>query len=139
VTSCPNELNDPRNISENLRIHLSAVVKAILNSILHRSVKNSDLSDLAIDLDEGNEGVYTLEIKSKAIYTGERQLIRRRGRNWTMIVFVASVVAMIVFIVPGMLIPDATTGRSLVYIGLWPSIVANTLGARLMIKRIMTP
>jgi hypothetical protein len=118
---------------------LSAVVKAILNSILHRSVKNSDLSDLAIDLDEGNEGVYTLEIKSKAIYTGERQLIRRRGRNWTMIVFVASVVAMIVFIVPGMLIPDATTGRSLVYIGLWPSIVANTLGARLMIKRIMTP
>ena len=101
-------------------------------------MKNSDVSDLSIDLDE-SKGTYVLEIKSKTILAGDRMLIRRRGRDWARIVFVVSVVLMIVFIVPGMLVQDATTGRSLVYIGLWPSIVANTLGARYAIKRMMSP
>jgi hypothetical protein len=117
---------------------LSAVVRSILNSILRRSIKNSDVSDLSIDLDEV-KGTYTLEIKSKTILAGDHQLIRRRGRNWTAIVFAASVIAMIVLVIPGMLIHDATTGRSLVYVGLYPSIVANTLGARYVIKRMMSP
>lgn len=94
---------------------------------------------MAIDLEETDKGVYTLEVKSKAIFAGDRQLIRRRGRDWTRIVLIASIIVMIAFIVPGMLIKDATTGRSLVYIGVWPGIVANTLGARLMIKRMMSP
>jgi hypothetical protein len=101
-------------------------------------MKNSDVSDLSIDLDE-SKGTYVLEIKSKTILAGDRMLIRRRGRDWVRIVFVVSVVLMIIFIVPGMLVKDATTGRSLVYIGLWPSIVANTLGARYAIKRMMSP
>ena len=91
-----------------------------------------------MDLDE-KKGVYTLEIKSKTILAGDRQLIRRRGRDWVRIVFIASIVLMLVFIIPGMVIRDATTGRSLVYIGLYPSIVANTLGARYAIKRMMSP
>ena len=100
-------------------------------------MKNSDVSDLSINIDKTKE-TYVVEIKSKTILAGDRLLIRRKGRDWVKIVFIVSVVLMILFIVPGMLIPDASIGRTLVYIGFWPSIVANTLGARYAIIRMMS-
>jgi hypothetical protein len=115
--------------------HLSGVVKSLMNFLLRRGVKNSDITDLSLDLKEAN-GTFTLEIKSKTL-VADRQIIRRKGRDWVRIIFVFSLLVMLVFVVTGMLDPNVTGGRSLVYIGLYPAFVVNTLGARYVIKKLM--
>jgi hypothetical protein len=103
--------------------------------MLRSGVKNSDITDLSFDLKEKN-GTYTLEIKSKTI-VADRQIIRRRGRDWARIVLLVSLAIMLIFVITGMLDRDPVGGRSLVYIGLYPGIVVNTLGARYVIRKLV--
>ena len=114
---------------------MSGVVRSLMNSLLRRGVKNSDITDLSLDLEEKN-GIYTLEIKSKTLIA-DRQIIRRKGRDWVRIVFLFSLAVMLVFVITGMFDPNAIGGRSLVYIGLYPAFVVNTLGARYVIQKLM--
>jgi hypothetical protein len=106
--------------------------------VLRRGFKNSNLTDLSLDLKETN-GTYSLELKSKMLVAKDRQIIPRKGRDYVGIIFLVALALMMTFIVVGMLEHNPGLGRSLVYYGLYPAFVVNILGARYVIRKLATP
>jgi hypothetical protein len=113
------------------------IVKAILNYFLHRGIKNSDISKLSLDLKENN-GKYVFRISSTTAVATKGEPIRKEtGSRNIIIVFSISLAVTILLDVVGMLLPDASLGRTLVFWGEYPAILVNIIAARYIIRNIV--
>ena len=107
-----------------------------MNYFLHRGIKESDISKLALDLKQDN-GKYVLKISSTTMVATKGEPIRKdTGSRNTIIVFSISLALSILLDVGGMLLPDASLGRTLVFWGEFPAILVNIISARYVIKNL---
>jgi hypothetical protein len=112
------------------------IVRAILNYFLHRGIKDSDISKLDLDLKKNN-GKYVLKINSTTAVATKGEPIRKdTGSRNTIIVFSISLAITILLDVGGILLPDASLGRSLVFWGEFPAILVNIISARYIIRNL---
>jgi hypothetical protein len=113
------------------------IAKAIVNYVLHLAVKNSDVKDLSLDVKESN-GRYILGLNSKVVVGTNGQPVRNKevGSKNLAWAFVIAVGIMAFFVILGMLVPNASFGRSFLFISAFPAFVVNVLGARYIIRNI---
>lgn len=115
----------------------SSIVRGISNYFLHRVIKNSDVTNLSLDLKEIN-GKYVLGISSSV--AAKEELVRKgSGRKKIVILFLASLSLAVALDIAGMLLPDASFGRTLIYLGFFPAILVNIISARYIIRNISQP
>ena len=83
---------------------------------------------------------YVLGISSIVSVATKGELIRKTsgGRNIVTLFLIALSLTVALDVV-GMLIPDASIGRSLVYLGVYPAILVNIISARYIIRSISKP
>jgi hypothetical protein len=113
------------------------ITKAIMNFFLHLAIKNSDVEDLSLDIKEMN-GAYILGINSKIVVGTNGKTVRKNeavSKNLAK-AFVIAMGAMVLFVILGMSIPDASLGRSFILISAFPAFVVNVIGARYIIKSV---
>ncbi len=109
------------------------IARAILNYFLHLVAKDSD-ANVSLDLKEIN-GKYVLGISSTvALATKLEPIHEASGGKNIMILFLVSLSLLVVLDVLGILFFDATVGRTLVYLGEFPAILVNIIGARYIIR-----
>ena len=112
----------------------SSIVRGISNYFLHRVIKNSDVTNLSLDLKEIN-GKYVLGLSSSV--AAKREPIRKKsGRRNIVILFLVSLSLAVSLDLVGMLLPSAILGRTLVYFGFFPAIFVNIISARYIIRNI---
>jgi len=101
--------------------------------------KKSDIAKLSLDLKEIN-GRYVLGISSTVAVATKGELIRKEtGRRNIVKLFLASLSLAIVLDAVGVLLPNASLGRTLVYLGEFPAILVNIISARYIIRNISQP
>lgn len=113
------------------------IVKSLMNYVLHLCVKNSDVKNLTLEVNELN-GKYTLGLASKVVVGTNGISVRDkqpRSKNLA-IVFLIALAIMVSFAAAGMLVPNASFGRSFLVISAFPSFLVNIIGARYIIKNI---
>ncbi len=112
------------------------IVKAILNSLLHRIIKNSNVSEFSLDIKE-IDGKYVLAIGSSTAVATKGEIVRKEtgSRNIT-IIFLVSLSVTIALDLVGMLLPNVSLGRTLVYLGEFPAILVNIISTRYIIRNI---
>ncbi len=112
------------------------IAKSIVNYFLHLCIKNFDIKNFTLDVKE-SDGKYVLGINSTVVVgkTGESVRKETEGRN-LMIVFFVTLSLVAVFAIVGILIPNASLGRSFILISVFPAFLANVIGARYIIKSI---
>ena len=115
----------------------SGIVRAISNYFLHRVTKNSDVANLSLDLKETN-GKYVLGISSTVAKKGEL-MSKKSGRRNIVMLFLTALSLTVALDVVGMILPDASFGRTLVYLGVYPAILVNIISARYIIRSISQP
>jgi hypothetical protein len=102
-------------------------------------IRNSDVTNLSLDLKE-IDGKYVLGISSTVAVATKGQLIRKKsGRRNIVMLFLIVLSLTVALDVVGMLLPDASFGRTLVYIGVFPAILVNIVSARYIIRNISQP
>jgi hypothetical protein len=112
------------------------IVRAILNYFLHRGIPDSDISKLALDVKK-SDGKYIFKVSSTTAIATKGEPIRKdTGSRNTIIVFSVSLAITILLDVGGLLAPDATLGRSLVFWGEFPAILVNIISARYIIRNL---
>ena len=112
------------------------LVRTIMNFWLHRGIKNSDITNLSLELKE-IDGKYILGINSTVVVATKGEQIRKyTGSRNLLIVFVASLSLTVVLASVGMLLPDAIFGRTLVYLSEFPAILVNIVSTRYIIRHI---
>jgi len=112
------------------------LVRWIMNYILHRGIKNSDIRNLSLEIKEIN-GKYVLGIDSTVLLATKGEQIRKdTGSRNLIIVFLVSLSLTIALAAIGMLLPDASLGRTLVYLSEFPSILVNIISTRYLIRHI---
>lgn len=111
------------------------IVRSILNFFVHKVSKTSDVSKVTLDLKE-TSGTYVLGISSTVALLREGPVpVGPRSRK-LLSLFLVALSLLIVLDVVGMLIPDASLGRTLVYLGEFPAILVNIIAARYIIRNI---
>jgi len=112
------------------------ILKSISNYVLHLMIKNSDMRDLSLDIKESN-GTFVLGINSRVVVGTGSQTVRNEKKSKTLLkVFVIALLLMLAFTIVGMIIPDASLGRSFLAIGEFPAFLVNVIAARYIIKNI---
>jgi len=112
------------------------IVRALLNYFLHRGIKESDITQLDMDLKNDN-GKYVLKISSTTAVATKGEPIRKNtGSRNIIIVFSISLAITVLLDVSGMLLPDAVTGRTLVFWGEFPAILVNIISGRYIIRNL---
>ncbi|HVB12625.1 MAG TPA: hypothetical protein VNE86_05785 [Nitrososphaerales archaeon] len=92
---------------------------------------------MSLDLKEIN-GKYVLGISSSV--AAKEELVRKgSGRKKIVILFLASLSLAVALDIAGMLLPDASFGRTLIYLGFFPAILVNIISARYIIRNISQP
>ena len=124
-----------RDLNRRYRNTSVAFFRSILAYFLRKVVKNSDVTDLTINIAE-TKNAYVLNVLSNVLVSRDRKIIRKEGRGelYIAIVFLISLLIMVFLAVTGMLDSDPIGGRSLVSLSLYPAFVVNLLGARYVIK-----
>ncbi len=112
---------------------LENFIKSILNYFLHRVSKTTDVSNVTLELKKA-KGSYVLGITSTVALSGEQ--IRKRQSRKVLIIFLVVLSLLIILDVIGILLPNASTGRTLVYFGEYPAFVVNIIAGRFVIKNI---
>lgn len=108
----------------------------IMNFWLHRGIKNSEVTNLSLELKE-LDGKYILGINSIVVVATKGEQVRKyTGSRNLLIVFVASLSLTVVLASIGMLLPDAIFGRTLVYLSEFPAILVNIISTRYVIRHI---
>lgn|GEM_PF-2887985 len=117
----------------------SNIVRGISNYFLHRVTINSEVTNLSLDLKEIN-GKYVLGISSiVALETKGEPIGKRFGRRNIVILFLIALSLTVGLDVVGMSLPEASFGRTLVYLAEFPAILVNIISARFIIRNISKP
>ena len=84
------------------------LVRMIMNFWLHRVIKNSEITNLSLELKETN-GKYILGINSTVLVATKGEQVRKyTGSRNLVIVFLVSLSLTVVLAAIGMLLPDAS-------------------------------
>ena len=107
-----------------------------MNFWLHRVIKNSEITNLSLELKETN-GKYVLGVSSTVLVATKGEQIRKdTGSRNLVIVFLVSLSITVALAAIGMLLPDASLGRTLVYLSEFPAILVNIISTRYLIRHI---
>jgi len=97
---------------------------------------NSEVTNLSLDLKEIN-GKYVLGISSiVALETRGEPIGKKSGRRNIVILFLIAMALMVGLDLVGMSLPEASFGRTLVYLAEFPAILVNIISARYIIRNI---
>lgn len=108
----------------------------IMNFWLHRVIKNSEITNFSLEIKETN-GKYVLGINSTVLLATKGEQIRKdTGSRNLIIVFLVSLSLTVALAAIGMLLSDASLGRTLVYLSEFPSILVNIISTRYLIRHI---
>jgi len=112
------------------------LVRWIMNYVLHRGIKNSDIRNLSLEIKEIN-GKYVLGISSTVVVATKGELVRKEtGSRNLVTIFLVSLSLTVVLAVVGMLVPASPLGRTLVYLSEFPAILVNIISTRYIIRNI---
>jgi hypothetical protein len=111
------------------------LVKLSLNILLNQGIKKTKISDVAVQLDQG-EGTYLLGVGATLVIETKKVLTpRERLRKRLITLFLVSFLFMIALSTIGLLIPDAVIGRWLVLISEFPAFVSALASTRLFVRK----
>jgi hypothetical protein len=112
------------------------LLKMIMNFVLHRGIKNSNVTDLSLDIKE-KDGKFILDINSTVVVATKGEQVRKfTGSRNLVIVFLVSLSIWLTLAMIGMLLPDPIFGRTLVYLSEFPAILVNIISTRYIIRNI---
>ena len=112
------------------------LVRWIMNYVLHRGIKNSDIRNLSLEIKEIN-GKYVLGISSTVVVATKGELVRKEtGSRNLVTIFLVSLSLTVVLAVVGMLVPASPLGRTLVYLSEFPAILVNIISTQYIIRNI---
>ncbi len=102
-------------------------------------IKSYDVTNLSLDLKE-IDGKYFLGISSSiAVATKGESIHKETGRGHIAMLFLVSLSLAVALDSVGMLLSNASLGRTLVYFGFFPAILVNIISARYIIRNISQP
>jgi|SRR5579872_1620934 len=113
------------------------LLRLMMNYILNRGVKDSDLTDLSLVLDE-RMGTYTLGIGATVILDPKRVLTpKETKRKKLIILFLISLAIMIGLSTVGIYLPEAQAGlgRTLILLSEIPAFGYSLVSTRFMMKK----
>jgi hypothetical protein len=110
--------------------------KTVMNFWLHLIIKNSEITNLSLELKEAN-GKYILDVKSTVLVATKGEQVRKyTGSRNLLIVFFVSLAVWVALALVGILLPDPIFGRTLVYLSEFPAILVNIISTRYIIRNI---
>ena len=113
------------------------VVKLVVNTILNGGVKDSNVSDLSLEVKE-KMGTYTLGIGSTIVLESKKVLTPKEKRRKNLIIsLIISLIFMIGLSTIGAWLPDAQAGlgRTLILLSEIPAFAYSLVSTRFLMKK----
>jgi len=114
------------------------LVKLIMNSILNRGVKDSNITDLSLEVKE-SMGTYTLGIGATIVLETKKVLTpKEKRRKYLIISFLVSLGFMLGLSTIGAWLPDAQAGlgRTLILLSEIPAFAYSLVSTRFLMKKV---